>query len=488
MRFLAAVASMLVGASVTPSSAQIVSGFTLGPLTKLSGLSPFGPLEACGDFALGSDTNYVNAEVEPHLAISPTDPSNVVAIMQQGRWADSDGARAMIAAVTKDGGRSFETVVVPGLSACSGGVFPRTVDPWVAFGGDGVLYQVSISHLPWRARAVALVSKSIDGGLQWGPPVPALASQLPRALRKPTIFAHPALPGHVYVHIPVYNAAANPESERFTTSAFLRSTDRGATWTPSTGVADNAVFSEMLVAPNGVMFHFFAYSIEGIPTAFLGQQVSTDNGASWLPENRARIIGQVHRTDVRTPDAFELVETSGSTVAIDKETGVLYVIWPDFRSNDVGANDVLLMQSLNLGQTWSVPIKVNLTPPNANPLRQQSFLSTVAAKNGTVVVTYYDFRNDDDTGEWADFFASACASDCANASSWVSEVRLTDESFDMSKAVLKERRTRFLGDYVGTVTDGLNYYAVFPITTADPEDPSDVYIRKFTPVLAPSLD
>jgi hypothetical protein len=51
------------------------------------------------------------------------------------------------------------------------------------------------------------------------------------------------------------------------------------------------------------------------------------------------------------------------------------------------------------GLTWSTPVKISQTPLNANALKEQAFLPSVAVGDGTVAVTYYDLRNDDDTGE-----------------------------------------------------------------------------------------
>jgi hypothetical protein len=70
---------------------------------------------------------------------------------------------------------------------------------------------------------------------------------------------------------------------------------------------------------------------------------------------------------------------------------------------------------------------INQTPPNsANPCRQQAFIpAVVAAGDGTVVVTYYDFRNDTGNSgfEATDYFAVFCfagltAVDCSKPANW----------------------------------------------------------------------
>src|ERR1044072_4422646 len=79
------------------------------PLTPLavpivaSGLSPFAP--ECGGpgEAIPSSFNYLNSEVETHIAVNPTDSTNIVAFWQQDRWNDG-GSHGNVAAYSTDGG------------------------------------------------------------------------------------------------------------------------------------------------------------------------------------------------------------------------------------------------------------------------------------------------------------------------------------------------------------------------------------------------
>ncbi len=56
--------------------------------------------------ALGS-VDYPNSEVEPYLAVNPTNPNNLIAVWQQDRWDDS-GSRGNLAEVSFDGGNSWQ--------------------------------------------------------------------------------------------------------------------------------------------------------------------------------------------------------------------------------------------------------------------------------------------------------------------------------------------------------------------------------------------
>ena len=92
-------------------------------------------------------------------------------------------------------------------------------------------------------------------------------------------------------------------------------------------------------------------------------------------------------------------------------------------------------------------------------------------------MTYYDFRNDDSSGELADHFAVHCHTGCAQAASWGDETRLTVASFDITKAPVAEGF--FLGDYVGLTSDGTSFLSVF--TQPHGTDASSVFFRRIGP-------
>ena len=112
------------------------------------------------------------------------------------------------------------------------------------------------------------------------------------------------------------------------------------------------------------------------------------------------------------------------------------------------------------------------TPANAtNPCRQQAFVPAVVASGdgSTVVVTYYDFRNDTNTPagfEATDYFAIYCdtTGNCANPANWGNEQRVTNTSFNILDA--PEAGGHFLGDYMGLAASGPSTtYPVFGMTT-----------------------
>src|SRR5690349_7907079 len=73
-------------------------------LKPLSGNSPFKP----GGCSVPGNPTF-DSEAEPSVAVNPKDPSNVIAVWQQDRFAVDGGALSNIVAVTKDGGKTWRT-------------------------------------------------------------------------------------------------------------------------------------------------------------------------------------------------------------------------------------------------------------------------------------------------------------------------------------------------------------------------------------------
>jgi hypothetical protein len=101
--------------------------------------------------------------------------------------------------------------------------------------------------------------------------------------------------------------------------------------------------------------------------------------------------------------------------------------------------------------------------------------------DGTVTVTYYDFRNNTpDPSLLTDAFAIHCHAasvDCSDPATWGDEVQLTDESFDMRQAPFANGF--FVGDYVGLDTDGTSQFPFWSMPHDG--DPSSVFVRELTP-------
>ena len=136
-------------------------------------------------------------------------------------------------------------------------------------------------------------------------------------------------------------------------------------------------------------------------------------------------------------------------------------------------NDIAFSMSADGGSTWSDPIRVNQTPLNIPPLNRQAFLPAIAvAANGTIGVSYYDFRfNDANPGVPTDYWLVQCRPSStatpANAANWGNELRLTGSSFNLEACPLR-LGVYCLGDYFGLAAAGSGLVATF--TQPDPNN------------------
>jgi hypothetical protein len=466
----------------------------LGPLVQVSDASPFGALENCGNFPGVLDPAgevFLGSEVEPWVDVNPQDPANVVGFWQQDRWSNG-GARSNVAGASFDGGESWEIVVVPGLSDCSGGFFERASDPWVSFSPDGTLHQISLvfdNDIPEGFGPNALaVSKSEDGGLSWSEPILIIEDFDPAFLNdKESLTADPTDADLVYA---VWDRLGVFGFDFEGPTYFARSTDGGETWERARrifdpGLNNQTIGNQIVVLPDGTLLDFFNEIINFRPSgAFepfpfnLSFIRSRNEGVNWLPRRRGIRIDKLLAIGVATPDEGLLIRDASILfdVAVDRNSGHLYAVWQDARFSRFEYDQIAFSMSTDGGSSWSEAIKVNQTPLDpANPLRQQAFIPSVAvAGDGAVGVTYYDFRNDDDAGEFTDHWLVRCQSDCASAESWSGEQRLTAASFDYRDA--PEARGLFLGDYVGLAADESAFLAFF--AQAFPDDPASGFFRR----------
>jgi len=514
-----------LAATAALAGVHIAAASVKGPLVQVSGTSPFGPLTSCGDFPteipiFPPSVNFANSEVEPWVVVNPQDPTNVVGFWQQDRWSDG-GSRGNVAGVSIDGGSTWQIVPVPGLTDCTGGPWERASDPWLSFSPDGTLHQMSLvfqtdppngAPLGFGPNAMA-VSKSDDGGLTWYAPILIVEDDDPRFLNdKNSQTADPydadlvyavwdkldVSPGGIRLNRNLRGGIGSFKGAAY----FARSTDGGDTWEAPAKLYDpgglnQTIANQIVVLPDGTLVDFFTEILNNRnddggakPSARLSFKYSPDQGETWLPHGRPvrtndeLTLGIVppFGPTVVTPDDQQPVRDASVLfdVAVDPDNGNLYTVWQDARFSGMQIEQVAFSMSIDGGFTWSAPIKVSQsTSQDGNLLDEQAFIPSVEVADGVVGVTYYDFRNDDGTGELADHWLVTCAAACPNPASWVSnEVRLTETSFDYAQAP-ETGAGLFLGDYVGLASDGTGFLAFFQQTSSS--DPADGYFRRVAP-------
>src|ERR671936_231723 len=276
---------------------------TVAPLVLVSGPSPY-----AGCTIGGPGTNYLNAEVEPWVAVNPANPSNIIGVYAPNFQFFNDKE-----AVTADPTTAGSAYVV-----------------WDRLAGPSSNPDASLHTRAFTGPA--MFSKTTDGGRTWGTPQVIVSTGQHQQTIGNVIVVDPR-DGTLY---DFFDLIVPPQSPSPYNVAFVKSTDDGATWTAPQVIAN--------------------LQTVGVTDPNTGQQIRTGD---IIPEP-----------------------------AIDPATGQLYVVWQDARFNGGDHDEVALSTSTNGGATWSAPIRVN------TPTGRPAFTPSVrVSSDGTVGVTYYDFRN-----------------------------------------------------------------------------------------------
>ncbi len=467
-----------------PLEDRCLLSFTTGPLVEVSNPDP---LATCPPGPLGA-----NVATEPQIAVNPTNPNNIVA-----EWID-DGAAGLVAGVTFDGGKSWKNLAIPGISQCTGGTETQGWDPWVSFAPNGNLYSIGIAG-GLKGTGQLLVSKSTDGGLTWSNPIQVNSpgnsgtGYGPVKDDKPSITADPTNPNYIYATWAEFNNS-NPLKANSAQTMFASSTDGGQSWQPEQPIhtAPGTDFNwgnQIVVLPNGTLIDAFTEGdINNNKPITLTLLRSTDHGQTWSAPISAIVQQPLVVAHSSPPNAVITDPNTGQSVeahpmfdsvAVDPASGNLYAVWLDGRFSNSQINSIAFSMSSDGGFTWSNPIQVNQTPTNLPLSDQQAWNPTVpVSANGTVAVTYYDFRSNTGTGgALTDYWMAFAPAPATNPSSW-SEIRLTNTSFNLEQAPTRFDGDFLLGDYEGLAAAGNGFVAVWGMPDGSSTPQESVFFRR----------
>ncbi len=496
--------------------AMVAPALAAASVVAVSGPSPFASCSNPGE----PGTVYVNGEVEPQVAVNPTTVGtknvNVIGAWQQDRW-NNGGAHGLVAGYSFDGGAHWSETALP-FTSCSGpsaaikdpftgAPYYRGSDPWVSIGPDGRAYTVgllatntALANAGNNDTAIAAMTSS-DGGRSWQNAQLIKSDQGTSPVFEATEFfndkesvtADPLLAGTAYVVWDRLETPSGSPDAALVTRAFKgpawfsKTTDGGVHWTGTRPIFDPGQNSQtignvIVVDPKSdTLYDFYAdFQTTGSPNFIprglsIGFISSTDAGTTWSGPTTVSTEDVANDVDPNSGQALRTAEELPS-VAIDPNTGELYVVWEDARFTGGTVNQVVISTSTNGGKSWSPPHTISNTPPN-----RPAFTPTVAVNSaGTVAVTYYDLRDLDagvtnvlPTDLWL-------ITSSAGGETFGSEVHV-DGSFNMFAA--PNAGGFFVGDYEGLGVNGTTFLPFFVQTNCSTRpcssNPTDVYTGAF---------
>jgi len=485
-------------ASVPATAVASPGPYTLGPPVNASGTSPFlGCPFGIDPDAPAPEHVYDNTEVEPFVAVNPTNSLNIIGAYQQDRWTDG-GSRGLVASRSFDGGATW-TQNYPEFSKCAsiGGngydsPFPRATDPWVSFDSAGKAYNISLGIVSASGIFSGVeVSTSPDGGTTWSVPHRLITDNDPIFFNdkqsitgdwRPTAGAGKAYATWIRGNLPGWdNISLVGASNSFAFRGlpmFSKTTDGGATWSTPVPMVNANIYAQgnqIAVLPDGTLIDIMAILFKGSGNQPSNQASwavarSTNGGKTWGSPVKIAKLNTALLTNPDIPNPTSLDQTIRADdylpdVAVDHATGALYMVFADSIGN--GIDHVKLTKSTDRGKTWTTPVDVTQTGPG-----NHSFNGTVeVAADGTVAVLYYDFRNNTS--------APGVPTDVWLTHSYDGGVTWTEQHvygpFDMENAPVA--RGWFLGDYQGLAAVGNDLMLFFSVATAANDSADVIAIR-----------
>jgi hypothetical protein len=462
----------LTSAHAQPTTRGAVGAIqTLDFTFKASGPTPFAA-DCNGVAQVG--TLYPNSEVEPFVAVNPRNPLNLVGVWQQDRWSNG-GAQGLGTGYSFNGGVTWRRVFVP-FSRCAGGKpsnngdYERASDPWVSFSPNGVVHQMALSInnnlAPGQPASALLASRSTDGGRTWSTPITLQADTEERFNDKNAITADPTDSRYVYG---VWDRLSSLLDEGAGPTLLARSIDNGVSWEPARIIFDPGLTAQTIgnrieVLPDGTLINLF--TLIDYVTGEVSAQVirSTDKGATWSAPIK---IADELAVGTADPDTGAPVRDGAiiPQLAIGPR-GRIVVVWQDARFSGGAHDGIALSQSSDGGLSWSAPVQVNRDPTTP------AFTPSVHVRfDGTVGVTYYDFRSN--TVDPATLPTDYWLARSRDGLTW-RESRVS-RAFDLATAPVA--RGYFLGDYQGLVSIGPLFLPFYVKTTDDTSNRNDVYLN-----------
>ena len=334
-------------------------------------------------FAFGSTSqnvmiSNVASPNEPSIKMNPLNPDIIVA-----------GANLYNCYYSSDGGLTWSRIQM----TSSYGVWG---DPVIDVDADGNFYFFHLSNPPsgnWIDRIVC--QKSTTNGMTWNDGSYTGLNGTKAQDKQWSIIDRNT--NHIYMTWTQFDdyGSSNPNDK--SNILFSKSLDQGETWTTPVKVniidgncidEDDTVEGAVpALGPNGEIYVAWAG-----PNGLVFNK-SLDQGDTWLTEEIA-IDPMPTGWDYDIPriNRANGLPITKCDLSGGPNHGTIYVNWSDQR-NGANDTDIWLSKSIDGGETWSTPARVNDDPPG----KQQFFTwMDIDQTNGNLFFVFYDRREHND--------------------------------------------------------------------------------------------
>ena len=392
---------------------------------------------------------YTDAQAQHRTEVEPDTFSfgtTIVSAFQVGR-VSGGGSSNIGWATSTNGGATWTSGFLPGITTVGGGAYQQASDPSVAFDAQDNVWLISTLGLN-GSRVDVLTSRSTNGGTSWGNPIVTATGSLDKNwIVCDNTISSPFF-GNCYTQ---YDLTSGNQIR------MRRSTNGGLTWGAALSPSGGAVGlgGQPVVRPNGTVL----VPYRATNAAQIRSFRSIDGGASW----RATVlVSSVSHHTV----AGGLRESPLPSAEVDA-AGTAYVAWADCRfRGGCARNDIVVSESTS-ETTWAAPYRI---PIDATSSTVDHFVPGIGVDPSTsggtarLGVTYYFYPNSSCTAATCQLDVGFISSTTGGAS-WSSATQLAGP---MSLSWLPNTtQGRMVGDYISTsVRDGGNAYPTIAVATA----------------------
>lgn len=462
MRFITIflVALCLIPAALQAEVIPVVydKPLALRPDPGISHSSPMSEYHRALDDWLNVRINSDNSgqvQNEQQVVVNPTNLSNVVAVWRDFRL----GYRRVGVGYSFDGGWNWtdDLFVEP--------TYPWQSDPGLTWHTSGAIYAVVISYDPSGEDGL-FVAQSTDGGVNWGPFIPAVHG-VPDSFEDKELIAcdrsGSQYDGNLYVAWTKFAASTGIH--------VVRSTTQGQSWDDPVLISDNSgvQWPVPAVGPNGEVYvAWVKYYTESIRF-----DKSLDGGLTWGDDV---IVQPTSFASASINPDLLIFAFPAMDVDITEGTnrGNIYIAYTD---DWYGDTDIFFTGSRNGGLNWSSPIRVNDDDVGNGADQFHPWL--VCDENGTLHLIFYDRRNDVPQNLYMDLYYTYSVD---AGMTWSPNERITEVSSNPAHDSLD---SGLIGEYNGLAVAG---GVIHPVWTDTRDLNQDTYTAVWdTSASAPGL-
>lgn len=446
---------------------------------------------------LSRDSGRLPYQTEPHLAVHPQDPDQVVVALIDYNFP------GIANYVSIDGGATWEGPYQPKIAR---GELTGAGDPTVAFDHQGNAYacQMSLRIVDFNLGplvgsalvANASLSYSRDGGITWDEAI--LTARGGVATRASSPAAGERLRGEVevsFVDKPWITVGPNPEKpnqdviyvtytnfidrwellwmdelavlnlvEEQAVIEVVRSEDGGLTWSRPTAVSPQVLLrgvgglerrvvhgSQPIVAPDGSLYvAWFDSTTDGLwqGTGEIWVAASQDLGRTF---DRPRLADKFLEVGNRPRSASFRLWATGFPQMASGPAGEVYIVYSAYPANNPeDGGDVFLLSSVDGGKTWERRVRVN----DDKRGRLQFFPAITVDPAGTLHMIWGDTRDDPAELSYHIYYSSSKD----RGKSWEINSRVSDFPSNPNFAF---PRGQFIGDYFAIKATKEDVYIVW---------------------------